>query len=228
MPVEATHLTTSGSTVDATSYNTASIAPSANKLVLLAVCSVGATPQPAPTVTGAGMTWTQVRQKQDGINGSRQITLFRALSASPGSGALTIDFGADTQGRCAWTVVEFGGVDTSGTNGANAVVQSADTYNIDDSPFQVTLGAFGHGSNATFGAFAPMASTVATITSGTGFTELGEYNPGTELIAIQSQWKNSNDTSVDWTFTSNTDVHLGIAAEIKFSSGGASFLTNFV
>ena len=226
MPVEATHLTTDGSTADATSYNTASISPSPNKLVLMAVCSTGAIN--VCSATGAGMTWTVVRQKQDTINASRQITLFRALSGSPSSGAVTIDFAGETQGRCAWTIVEFGNVDFGGTNGANAVVQSADTYNVDDSPFSVTLAAFSDPNNATFGAFAPMANNVTVITSGTGFTELGEYNPGTELVAIQSQWKNSNDTSVDWTFTSNTDVHLGVAAEIKFLSGGGAFLLNFV
>src|SRR5207247_5843669 len=39
--------------------------------------------------------------------------------------SLTIDFGGVTQGGCGWVVDQFTNVDTTGTNGSGAIVQSA-------------------------------------------------------------------------------------------------------
>jgi len=66
------------------------------------------------------------------------------------------------------------------------------------------------------------------IVPGTGFTELGDVSVGTPNQNIGSFWKNSNDTSVDATFTgSGGDAYGAIAAEIAFQeeAQGAFLLT---
>lgn len=223
MAVTATHLTTDGTDVDATSFTTASISPSANKLVLVAVMSAFAGGPTTPTVSGAGMTWTQVAT--DTVANTR-LTIFRALDASPGSGALTIDFGAESEQRIAWSISEFDGIDTGGTNGANAIVQTASNtivYTVASTGITVTLAAFGKASNATFGVVGMRAGGNPAITEGTGFTELGEATTGAELGRIETQWRNDNDTSVDWTWASTLSDIVGIAIELnEFTSSPSS------
>lgn len=214
MPVLATHLTTSSSGTDATSYTTASISPTADRLVLVAVYGGNDTAgSPEPTVTGAGMTWVTVLTNPAVTDSGQRITVFRGLSASPGSGALTIDFGVTEIDRCSWSITEFENVDLTGTNGSGAVVQSVANDADATTSLTVTLAAFGSTDNATYGAIS-LANNTA-ITQGTGFTELGEAD-GPEAGSIESQWRNDNDTSVDWSFASSNHI-VGIAVEIKFS-----------
>lgn len=116
---------TSGSQASASSATTASITPTANRLQLLTVfSSCATTPVNTPTVTGAGMTWEVVVTIETALNAGTSRygrgTTFRAMSASPGSGALTIDF-AGQSNHIDWSVAEFAGIHTGGTNGSAAV-----------------------------------------------------------------------------------------------------------
>src|SRR5438045_278206 len=127
MAVATTNIT-SGNTTNATSAATTSITPVANRLYLMNVISRTAitTDPNQPTATGAGLTWVVEKSVvYDNTGASRKrLTVFRALGPSPSAGALTIDFGAQTQTNIAWIIDEFTGADTSGTNGSGAVVQS--------------------------------------------------------------------------------------------------------
>lgn len=197
MAISATGLTSGGSATDAASYATSSISPSASRLVLAVVVNTHGSNATLPTISGGGMTtWTQVSTVQ--FNGTlRRITVFRALQTSPGSGTLTIDFGGTTQIRCNWSVVQFTGIQTTGTNGADAIVQAV-TNTGSGNPGSVTLAAFATAENATFGAIG--SSITGNITPGTGFTEI--HDPGSaggENQNVQTQFRNDNDTSVDWT-----------------------------
>lgn len=61
-------------------------------------------------------------EQRMGAGANRVGAVFRGLSASPSSGALTITYsGAGSVVGSTWEVVEFTGVDTSGTNGSGAV-----------------------------------------------------------------------------------------------------------
>lgn len=212
-----TNLSTAADGTDATSYNTASISPSAGKVVLVAVGNMRVGTVTTPTLSGASTTWTQVAT--DNQDNFTRCTLFRGVAA--GTGALTIDFAGNTQLRCAWSIVELSSVDTGGTNGANAIVQSA-TDNTENTTLTVTLGAFSSLSNATFGAVVVNASS-PDITAGSGFTQIAET--AVETIGIQTQYKLTNDTSVDWTHNESNDI-VGIAAEIKsLDSSSGIFLT---
>ena len=86
MPTAPVSLTSGSSATDATSYATASITPTANKLVLLAVFNrVAAGTANAPTATGCGLTWVQVATSL-GTTALRRLTLFRALGSAPSAG----------------------------------------------------------------------------------------------------------------------------------------------
>ncbi|MEK7180385.1 MAG: hypothetical protein AAB706_02830, partial [Patescibacteria group bacterium] len=153
--LSAASLDAAGETTDATSFATASISPTANRLVLAWVSNLrfGEGTAAAPTLTGAGMTWVQVATVSHTQNPEYRVTLFRALNAAPGSGAVTISFGAETQNTCHWSIEEWSGVDTSGTDGSGAIVQSGTAQSASAASLTVTLAAFGSATNAVAAGF---------------------------------------------------------------------------
>lgn len=198
-------LTASGSATDASSYATASVTPTANALILASVFNIAVGPA-TPTASGNGLTWVAVASVAV-VNNAR-TTLFRAMGASPTAGAITFDFGGQTQQNAHWTVTEVTGVDQSGTNGSGAVVQSATASGTSAAP-SVTLAAFARAANGTYGVIGVNATDA--ITPGTGFTELSD----TALVEsnnIEDEWRVDNDTTVDWSIASN--LFAAVAVEI--------------
>ena len=204
-------LTSGSDATNASSYATASIAPSANKLILAAVSvRKGTATASTPTLTGCGLTWVQVATVINSTNVVR-LTLFRAMSASPSSGAVTIDLGGVTHNHCLWSICEFGSVDTSGTNGSGAVVQSVTKTQNAINSITGTLAAFGSANNATYGAFNHDNNEATT--HGSGFTDIHDViNSENETLFTERNL--ANDTTVDasWATSGNGMV---IAVEIK-------------
>lgn len=227
--VSVNTLTTGSGGSAATTYTTASISPGSNRLILVWVLGEvtfgGAVPV-APTLTGNGLTYVQVATRVNDSGASlatQRLTLYRAMGASPSTGAITITHTAQTGGQrsCTWSVVEFSGVDTGGTNGSAAVVQSA-TNSIPDltaSSLTVTLGAFSSASNATAGGFGEARSPGTDVTPGSGFTQLHDTGSTAGNSRLFSEWKSTNDTTVDATFQGIISSKTGIAVEIKAGSG---------
>jgi hypothetical protein len=203
-----------------TSFGTASVTPKANKLYLLAVhnrCSSGTGNE--PTVTGDGLTWVKVATSQNGASPEERQTLFRALGSSPTTGALTIDFAGQTQVYCSWYLNEFSNVDTTGTNGSGAIVQSNIVYqNSNTTGVTITLSAFGSPNNATFGCIGANGNPAWSV--GTNFTQLGS---GKHQV---NEWANNPQTSVNFTWPLQTFDVWGIACEIK--AGGAAGFFQFL
>lgn len=221
--ITATNLVTSGSGSDATSYATGTITPTAGRLILAAVSSSRGGDPAIPTFTGGGMTWEQVASQ--GVNGFVRITVFRALSATPGAAAPgTISFGVETQERCGWSIAEFTNVNRQGVNGANAVRQSVGNSGSAVITLAGTLSAFGHAENATYGAVVVQNVTERTISPGSGFSEIAEWDaaPG-EFMSLATEFVATNDTVVDAT-ASGTATHFGIIgveiANVATESGG--------
>lgn len=211
--IGVTALTSSSSTTNATSYASASISPTANRLIIasVSVFNSGAAAS-TPTLSGAGMTWTQVATVASGATSQRRVTVFRALSASPGSGAVTIDLGGVTHESAAWSFVEFSNVDTSGTNGSGAVVQSdtdtSGTTNV-TTHAALSLAAFENFANMCY--CVTMLQANNAVTPGTGFTEISDAGQATDTIRQQDEYKLA-DTTPDPSWTST--VAAGIAIEI--------------
>lgn len=203
-------LTSGSSGTDATSYATASVTEASNALVLLLIYNRSATnPAAEPTVTGNGLTWQTVVTRS---MGNHRITLVRSLGASPSTGTATIDFGVQTQQRCSWSMAEFTGVDTSGSNGSGAIVQSDSTEGTSTS-YTITLAAFGSANNMAYGGKVHLTTENSVV--GSGFTEIHDVqmNDGGGLSTLQSEYK-LNDNSVDASWT--TSAFFGaVACEIK-------------
>lgn len=218
--VYMTPLTSGISTTAATSFNTATIKPDSNRLILLGVYAHKSTATVStPTASGCGVTWVQVATTVGfpTANAFNRVTLFRAMG-TPTSGAITISLGGVSHTACAWSVTEYGNVDTGGANGANAIVQSlAGSSDATVTTATITLGAFGSIYNATFGVIGTSSATAAFV-PGTGFTEIHDQEAtagGTASGAVETEWRPDNDTTVDWTFASNT--YGAVACEIKYA-----------
>lgn len=210
---------TSGTDTDGNSTaTTASISPSSNKPLLLSVASrTGITADPnQPTITGNGLTWVAIGTTvYDNTSSSRRrITLFRALGASPSSGAISIDFGGQNQTAVCWSVEEISGSDTSGTNGSGAITQSAVNQDTSGtaSSLTVTLSSFSSGNNATYGCFGNAQTGVWN--AGSGFTVLSNNQVADASLALISEYKLTNDTTVDASLASGSGELGGIAIEI--------------
>jgi hypothetical protein len=214
MPIVAQNILVNGLAASQSSYTTASVTPVAGKLYLLSVQHTIAAGAPnTATVTGAGMTWVQVATViTAGL--TQRLTMYRAMSGSPGSGSLTIDTAGQNQDRMQWVLDELSNTDLAGADGSGAVVQSVTgTWNSTNTGQSLTLSSFGSSDNATYGVLRKNQSTG--ITPGSGFTELADS--GTFIVSseIQSQWKNTPDTSVDWSWASESNSGVMIAAEIR-------------
>lgn len=226
MPVTQT-LLTNGTNSSGTSYNTASISPTNGKLVIVMVHSRdNSTPHSVPTLSGLSMTWTQIVNKTQ-ANGSvgNSVTFFRGV-ANGNSGAITISY-ATTQSRIGWGVIELDNVDTGGTNGSNAIVQTATSgSNSGSGSVGPTLGAFSSVDNATMAGFI-MNGTNPSWTPEGGYTEIfdqtsNSFNRGmVEFLA-------SNDTTPRATMVMDegTQEYGAAAFELKFQEASAEVAAN--
>lgn len=223
MAVSISNLTAGDSQTDTSSYSTASISPGANRLILATVVNRTASGTPnQPTLTGNSLTWVAVNSVVYDTSGSqRRITVFRAMGASPTTGAITIDLAAQTNTTCMWAVDEATGVDTSGTNGSGAVVQSAVNSTASDTSLTATLAAFASTDNATFGAAGEGGGPV-TLSVGSGFTQLSNSVESEQELGRLTEWKSTNDTSVDFSCSSAAELGI-IGIEIKAQSAVRQF-----
>ena len=207
---DMTVLTQSNSQTDATSYDTASITPTANRMVYLAVYGAGSSIGTVSLV-GNGITWTQEETQLGGT--SSRISLFRGFHATPSTGAITITW-TTTVVRCAWAVFELANNDTT-----TPVVQSVPGSGTNVTTLSITLAAFGSADNATLGLFGINKNEA--ITPGTGFTEIAEQVASTESMALQVEWRIDNDTGVDASWATNTNDPVGIACELTYAAAAS-------
>lgn len=196
---------------NATSYTTASVSPTANHLVLLAVHNNASGTAGTPTASGNSLTYVQIATVTYSGNSNR-VTLFRALGGSPSSGAITIDYGGSTQQAAIWAVIDCANVDTSGTDGSGAIVQSLTNTGAAVTSLTITLSAFGSTNNATFGAFGHAVGN--DVTAGSGFSELTDTSATAPVDTLFTEFRNNNDTTVDASISASTQWG-GVAIEIK-------------
>jgi len=226
--ITETPLTSGSTTTNASSYLTASVSPTADRLILVAIThNTDGGAFSVSGVSGAGLTFTKINEVS--IGSYTYVSLWRALSASPSSGQITIDFGANTAWNIAWSVKEFAGVDTSGTNGAGAVVQSATNTAASTNAITATLAAFGSTDNATYGCTGTKtesSSTAITATPGSGFTEIHDLyvvdSTFNFVNSVHSEWRAGNDTTVDMSFSRTAGFLGAIAVEIKAATNATT------
>lgn len=212
MAIAATHLVSAGSTTNANSYTTASITPGASRLVLAAVVNSAAGTPATPTLAGNSLTWVQIATvTYDTIaTPNHRLTLFRALGSSPTTGTVVIT--ASTSTGCVWSISDFSGTDTTGSDGSGAIIQSATNRTDTATSLTVTLAAFADAvNNAAYGAFGNNGAVA--IDFGSGFTELGDAGYTSPDTRLETEWLLGQDTSVDASETFPLSW-AGIAVEI--------------
>lgn len=230
MAIVVTHKLDGSSSTGASSYTTASQTDTGTRYYLLAViarASVSAVPN-TPTISGKGLTWDVINtQAFDASNPTRKkVILYRAYGTAS-SGTITIDFGGQTQTHCMWLLEEVTGMDTSGTNGSGAIVQSA-TSGLDN-----TSGIFNH--SATLSAFADATNNaVFGVFSSDNSTGAGNFTPDGSLTNLLTPLFNSVNGVTAWAVGEDTtpsgtwddDISSGgvIAVEIKVAGSGAQTL----
>lgn len=207
-----TSLTSGVNSGSSTTGTTASISPGANRLLIVSIFTGSGAGWASPTISGLSLTWTK-REEQVDSDTQRAVTVYTApTGASPGSGTITMTQSVST--TLLWCVDEVSGdIDT-----ANPVVQTAKNKidNASASTIAVTLAAFANSLNATFGAI--RISTNNPLTVGSGFTQLAQP-AATNPFYCMSQWKSTNDTTVDWSWSSNTVRVQACALELRALSG---------
>lgn len=231
MAIAVTNLTSGFDEDGGSGSTTASVTLTANRLSYLTIVQRrGDSVDPVePTASSTGATWVSVNSIVfDSTSSSRRrVTVLRTMVASDQTGAITITHGSNVSDAI-WILDEFTGIDTGGTNGSGATVQSATNKNeAGATSLTVTLAAFGSTNNATYGAFGWDGST-STGSQGSGFTLVKNQNDsGTDLSSL-TEFRSDNDTSVDSSYSPAAGLIGGIAIEIKAAAvaGGTVRLAN--
>jgi hypothetical protein len=234
VPATITHtlLTAGNNTTNQKDYTTAAISPAPNTLVTIAVLGhrdrIGVDPPigapPSPTVSGGGMTaWTEVATITFDAVGTPQkrLTIYRAMSAAPGSGPLTITF-SNIVSNCQWIVSQWTGAETSGVNGAGAIVQTGSSRGDGVSGLTVPLTAFGNPNNVAYGVFG-VRSSVPAVSPGTGFTEISEQASGEFAAGDLQAEAATNRNTIAATWSALNAGALGV--EIKAAGSGSGAIT---
>lgn len=212
MAVVGSNLTTNSSTTDGTSFATASITPTADALIMVAVVgTVGTGTTLTPTsVIGNGITYSAVTNGAN-VAGARTGYLYSGMSASPTAGAITISMsGAVSWTSCLWSVTQFTGTDTSGTNGSGAIVQAMNAKPANTLTPSVAFTTTPNAANAGFGAIWTGATATAG-SAGTGWSLDGNTNQTAPVTWLLAEHANSAcPANVSCTFTSGAASTVGI------------------
>lgn len=213
MPITVVGMTSGVSATNTTSYATASFTASVNSLDLISIANSATSPGTANLI--GPNTYNLITTQNMGL---WRISLFRSMASASSAGVITIDFGGATQNNCSWIINEFASVDSSGTNGSGAIVQSTSNFVGIGTALTVTLNAFSAASNGAFSSFA-IGDNIA-MSPDTGWAEIGEVsiNDGANSQAHQSQWRADNDTTAFSTWATD-ESGGGIALELKFNQG---------
>jgi hypothetical protein len=215
MAITITHIDGAGDTNAgaATDQVTSSFARSANRLYVMLTHNTTSSPAaPNPTAVDAGgLTWVAI----DGVlydSSNRRIKAFRAMkSTGLSTEATTISYSAAPTGFM-YDIYEIDGVDTGGTDGSGAVVESKVDTGSNVTTATITLADMTNVS-AVFAAFGIFVAD--TPTEGSGYTLNTVVGHGTPTARMHSEYKLSADASAELTWTNASDwgaVFLGLKA----------------
>ena len=213
MAITESPLTSGQSAVDVTNATTASVTIIANQLALLTVGvgSAAGTPN-TPTVTMTGATWVAAVTRIH-AGGNYGAWIFRTMVGSNTTGTITINFATQTQDRINWSLAQFDGVDTSGTDGSGAVVQTNTAFNATTTAATVTLASAIGAGNATYGGF--LSETSGAFTAGSGYSLIHNVSwTNGHTGNIGTEWRADGQTVVNGTFSGTAHI-LSMGLEIK-------------
>jgi uncharacterized protein YjiK len=217
-PLAVVKLATIHSSTDATSYSFSSVAASNNRLyVVFLNTAIGSGTAPAATgVSGAGLTFSEIDPAGGELYsgaGVRRMQAWRALVGSGATtGAITINLNGSSIGMDA-VLLEFTGTDTTGVNGAGAIVQSQTAEVNAGNSVSVTLGAFGSGNNRPVAFFSHRIAEASTEEA--GYTELDDVTHSAPTTGTACEWNaTAAETSPSASWVTAADG-AGFALEVK-------------
>lgn len=219
MPVSPT-LLTSGSAGAGTPASSASITPPGSQLIEIDVelrASTNILTANNVTVTGCGLTWVQVSEV---VINDRMIAVFRAMGASPSTGALSLAYGGTgTVLSWTWATRSWTGVDTSGTNGSGAVGTPGTASTGSGSTLGVTIPGTPATGDVTFAVIMTEDDSL-TLTQAAPFLSINHVTGSdTQEMAV---WDSGQDQTESWTWTPSTKVAAIIGFIIKAAAGGGA------
>jgi hypothetical protein len=174
------------------------------------------------SVSGAGLTFTEIGPAggvEFSTNG-RRVQAWRALATSGATtGAVTVTMQTGTiSASMGAAIIEFTGTKTSGTNGADAVVQWPTNSASGVTALTVNMAAFANSNNRPVAFFSHRADSGTEATNhdtAEGYTELHDGPHGSVMMAHMAEWHETaaNTTpSADW--GSSSGATGGFALEI--------------
>lgn len=201
-------LTSGSSTTDADHFDTASVNPTAGRLLLAVFCS-GQSAAPAVTVSGCGVTWVS-EESRPTSSGNRRLTVFRAMGAAT-AGAITFTVTSGTMLSGIWDIIEIANTNTSGADGAGAVIQSVSQSPVGgQTTITSTLAALEHANNLHVCLAAIEQN--ALVTKDADFALLSSDSVASSNIGLNSSYAANQ---VDSTVTFSSAVVATISLEIK-------------
>lgn len=221
--VGPTLLTADPDTSNVASYATPSVSPTAGALILVGVRNTDGSNAIEPTLSSAfavvGGTWTREVTAQNSTSVER-VTLFSAVATgTPGSGAITADFGGDAQTGCIIAAVEYTGQDATdavlqplalGHSGAGVTSRTA-----------TLAGALGSASNQVLAFISHNVNEDQT--AGGGGTELASSDVGYDTPGCrQGVYYEVGDNSVSASWASSSRGSW-VACEVVAATGGAAY-----
>lgn len=209
------HLGTFEDTTNTNSYPIGPFNPSGGGMIFVGVVTSKGTAPDIPTLTGLGLTWTHITGVVFETSTAR-IDVYRALAVGATSGNITLSYSDTETGVMVTALQVTGDIITSGTNGADSVVQSlTDSATTGQLPV-LSLAAFSKDTNISLGFFGAFNQSV--FTAGTNFAIGGQITGTTPGRAIASEYsKGYNDNTVDISRTSTGSGIGGVALEINLS-----------
>lgn len=216
------------SSVDASSFSSAAHTPPTGVIICFVntrtANSDATSPPNIPTVTGNGLTWTQIAtvtyNSSSAIHRGR-LTLFAAdnTGGTATNGATSFDFAGQTQTGYGVSFFYATGVDVSGGLAA-AFVQAPTNTGSTLTTLSVNLAAAGHADNRPIAGFAHSANETAT--ERTNWTEVDDDGTSSPTTSLETQYRSDTfETTASASWSSNVAC-AGIAAELKATIAGGS------
>lgn len=213
MAITVSHKTDGTDSDTSASSTTASVAFLNNRLYTVCVaCYLDVVD--VTSITGGGITWVRIVGLPSGDSSGDTLFMYRGLVTSGATtGTLTINYSSGP-GNAMWSVDEWLGMDTTGTNGSGAIVQSNSQTGF-GTIAGVGLSAFGDATNVALGCFCkPNNAAFTPDSSNGGYAELVDRTDGASENRLQVEWNTGSDTSITASTVNSTD-YCALAAEIK-------------
>lgn len=212
----------SGNAGAASSYQTASWTPAADKVHIVFVTTRKDSGSPGqPSISGNGITWNYIgRGNSTAGSNNSGVAAFWGISSSPTTGVLTITTGSVN--GCVWSITEL-----TNANPVTPVRQSDSAINSGNAAtLATTLSAFLNANSVMIAGFSTLSSTAYNIADSpaSGISDDKFYNSTVQLTSFYG----GSDTSPSVTRNSGTGISAGISMEIIMQNTPSSTLTETI